>query len=137
MPGRWRHQVYRLGAQFRTPFPLDSWLSTASGRPAPSERFDRADCHDKILLDLMAQKPSVTLGQYEVSSAIGAGEMGEVYRARDTKLGREVALKVLPNEVARDPERLSPSPRCQPCPEVIHPCAGRRVGDQLRPTERS
>ena len=46
------------------------------------------------------------LGQYEVVEAIGAGGMGEVYRARDTKLGRDVAIKVLPEEFARDKERL-------------------------------
>ncbi len=46
------------------------------------------------------------LGIYEVLGAIGAGGMGEVYRARDTKLGREVALKVLPEGFAADPERL-------------------------------
>jgi len=46
-------------------------------------------------------------GPYEVTGPIGAGGMGEVYRARDTKLGREVALKVLPELFARDPERLA------------------------------
>jgi eukaryotic-like serine/threonine-protein kinase len=47
------------------------------------------------------------LGAYEIVSAIGAGGMGEVYRARDTKLGREVAVKVLPDHFARDPHRLA------------------------------
>ena len=47
------------------------------------------------------------LGPYEVVSPIGAGGMGEVYRARDTKLGRDVALKVLPDSLAPDPERLA------------------------------
>ena len=46
------------------------------------------------------------LGPYEVLGLLGAGGMGEVYRARDPRLGREVAVKVLPEEVAGDPERL-------------------------------
>jgi serine/threonine protein kinase len=47
------------------------------------------------------------LAHYRITAAIGAGGMGEVYRATDAKLGREVALKVLPQEMARDPERLA------------------------------
>src|ERR1700686_3617470 len=47
------------------------------------------------------------LGSYEVVSAIGAGGMGEVYQAHDTKRGRDVAIKVLPEAFARDPEKLS------------------------------
>src|ERR1017187_7323741 len=47
------------------------------------------------------------LGTYEVRSAIGAGGMGEVYQAHDTKLGRDVAIKVLPEAFAHDPERLA------------------------------
>ena len=47
------------------------------------------------------------LGPYEIVSPLGAGGMGEVYRARDTKLGRDVAIKVLPDLFASDPERLA------------------------------
>ena len=55
----------------------------------------------------MSLTPGSRLGQYEVKHQIGAGGMGEVYRARDTKLERDVALKVLPADVAADPERLA------------------------------
>jgi Tol biopolymer transport system component len=47
------------------------------------------------------------LGSYEITAPIGAGGMGEVYQAHDTKLGRDVAIKVLPEAFAHDPERLS------------------------------
>src|ERR1700719_3850093 len=47
------------------------------------------------------------LGPYEILAPLGAGGMGEVYRARDTKLDREVAIKILPDAVAQDPERLA------------------------------
>ena len=48
----------------------------------------------------MALEPGTTLGPYEVLSAIGAGGMGEVYKARDTKLDRDVALKIFPDAFA-------------------------------------
>lgn len=57
------------------------------------------------------QRPSSLVGQqlgfYKILSALGAGGTGEVYQARDTKLGREVAIKVLPQALERDTERLS------------------------------
>ena len=54
----------------------------------------------------MSLAPGTRVGPYEVGSAIGAGGMGEVYRARDTKLGRDVALKILPANVVNDPDRV-------------------------------
>jgi eukaryotic-like serine/threonine-protein kinase len=54
----------------------------------------------------MPLNPGTRLGPYEVLAAIGAGGMGEVYRARDTKLGREVAVKILPGLFASDPDRM-------------------------------
>jgi serine/threonine protein kinase len=54
----------------------------------------------------MTLAAGTTLGQYEIRSPLGAGGMGEVYRAHDTRLDREVAVKVLPESVTSDPERL-------------------------------
>ena len=55
----------------------------------------------------MALAAGTRLGAYEIIAVIGVGGMGEVYRARDTRLGRDVAVKVLPSDVAADSDRLS------------------------------
>ena len=54
----------------------------------------------------MTIQPGTRLGPYEVLSAIGAGGIGEVWRARDPRLGRDVAIKVLPASLSADAERL-------------------------------
>jgi len=54
----------------------------------------------------MRLSPGTKLGPFEVVAPLGAGGMGEVYRARDTRLGRDIALKVLPQELAQNPDRL-------------------------------
>jgi hypothetical protein len=55
----------------------------------------------------MALNPGTRIGAFEITGRLGSGGMGEVYRARDTTLGREVAIKVLPEAFARDPDRLA------------------------------
>ena len=55
----------------------------------------------------MALIRGTRLGPYEIVAALGAGGMGEVYRATDTKLKRQVAVKILPPSLAADPDRLA------------------------------
>jgi eukaryotic-like serine/threonine-protein kinase len=55
----------------------------------------------------MALPPGTRLGPYEVTAQIGVGGMGEVYQATDTNLARQVAIKVLPEALASDPDRLA------------------------------
>ena len=54
----------------------------------------------------MTLAPGTRLGPYQIAAPIGAGGMGEVYRARDTRLARDVAIKVIPAELSRDPDRI-------------------------------
>jgi serine/threonine protein kinase len=59
-----------------------------------------------------------TLGNFEITSQLGKGGMGEVYQARDLKLGRDVAIKVLSEEFAKDPDRIARFQRRKnPCPD--------------------
>lgn len=69
--------------------------------------------------------PGTRLGIYEIIGLLGAGGMGEVYRGRDTRLVRDVALKVLPETVARDHERLARFEReAQVLASLNHPNVG-------------
>jgi serine/threonine protein kinase len=61
----------------------------------------------RIIRDGLAIAAGTRLGVYEVTAQIGVGGMGEVYRATDTRLKREVAVKVLPSALATDPDRLA------------------------------
>ncbi len=81
----------------------------------------------------MLLQPGARLGPYEVVSALGAGGMGEVYRARDTRLDRTVAIKVLPEKLAADPqfrERFDREARAISQLDHPHICALYDVGDQ-------
>src|SRR6266571_3109606 len=60
-----------------------------------------------MLTSHLALTPGTRLGVYEVTVQIGEGGMGQVYRATDTTLGRQVAIKILPDAFASDPERLA------------------------------
>src|SRR5512138_2582564 len=59
------------------------------------------------IIGCLSLTPGTSLGPYEILAAIGAGGMGEVYRAKDTRLNRHVALKVLPEVFTSDPDRLA------------------------------
>ena len=72
----------------------------------------------------MALEVGSRLGHYNVTALIGEGGMGQVYRATDTQLGRDVALKILPDAFAADPDRLA---RFQREAQFLCPDKNRRV----------
>ena len=76
----------------------------------------------------MPLAPGARLGPYEIIAPIGAGGMGEVFRARDTRLGRDVALKILPSSVATLPDRLRRfAQEAQAAAALNHPNVDRRL----------
>ena len=70
------------------------------GRKPLDHAAGRSTTFDNTAGELMPLNPGTTLGPYEIASTIGAGGMGEVYKARDTRLDRTVAIKVFPEHVA-------------------------------------
>ena len=85
----------------------------------------------------MPLEAGTRLGPYEILSPLGAGGMGEVYRARDGHLGRDVAIKVLPQAVAQDAERLARFQReAQVLASLNHPHIGAIYGlEKIRSVE--
>ena len=83
----------------------------------------------------MSLAPGARLGPYEILSAIGAGGMGEVYRARDTRLGREVAIKILPDAFAADTDRIARFQReAQVLASLNHPHIAQIYGIEQQPS---
>ena len=82
----------------------------------------------------MSLSPGTTLGPYAVIAKIGEGGMGEVFRARDTKLDRDVALKVLPEHVAADPDLKQRFEReAKVLASLNHPNIGHIYGSRTAP----
>jgi eukaryotic-like serine/threonine-protein kinase len=73
----------------------------------------------------MALAPGTRLGPYEIAALIGKGGMGEVYRARDVKLQRDVAIKILPDSFAQDTDRLARFEREARTQRLYYSAAGR------------
>src|SRR5437016_1814074 len=77
----------------------------------------------------MALTPGTRVGSYEIIALLGAGGMGQVFRAHDTKLNRDVALKILPDAFTSDPERLARFRReAQVLASLNHPHIGHIYG---------
>src|SRR5262245_44622154 len=109
-PDRWRQisAIYQAAA-VRTAGDRAAYLAQACGADDELRREVESLLAqgESLLATSVALPGGGRLGPYDLLSVIGAGGMGIVYRAQDTKLQREVAIKVLPEALAHDPERLA------------------------------
>jgi hypothetical protein len=139
-PERWEeikdllHRAMQVAPEQRSTF-LDSACADPSVRGEVESLLAADDqARSGFLQSLPALRlgKGTRLGEYEIHSMIGAGGMGEVYRARDLRLRRDVAIKVLPAFVSSDPDRLrrfehEASERFRPSWTGTDPCFGHRV----------
>ena len=79
----------------------------------------------------MALSPGTKLGPYEIVAPLGAGGMGEVYRAKDTRLGRDVAVKILPADIGKDALRKQRFEFSAQCGALLHPEFCQAAGNRL------
>ena len=139
---RWpRVKALFQAASDRPPGERDAFLAASTGDDEALRReveslltWDAADASvldrpPPISMDYTPSHPALAagmrLGPYDIVAALGAGGMGEVYRARDTKLQRDVAIKVLPESFANDPDRLARFQReAQVLASLNHPNIG-------------
>ena len=107
LPGGYAGRMYDISPDGER-FALDATDSEAAVKQATGIRIQLLRGAEAARADeLMALPAGTRIGPYEVIGQIGAGGMGEVYRATDTRLKREVALKILPESFATDAERLA------------------------------